>query len=176
MSKVPIRLIAMTRLNAARSCAESNSPSRPMVRCAQPMPAEFTHARSSGDLGGSVDRRLDLVGVRHVDLGEHASDLLGERLALVGPAGRIDHDRALRGQLARAAAAPMPDAPPVTIALAPLMSMAGEHHRSAVGLSRVISARSVPVGKPGVSLKRRRAPRRRSRRAGEEGPGRRGSR
>ena len=45
-SKVPIRLIAITLVYAARSCAESNSPSRPMVRCAQPMPAEFTSARS----------------------------------------------------------------------------------------------------------------------------------
>ena len=45
-SKVPIRLIAMTLENAARSAAEANSPSRPTVRCAQPMPAELTSTRT----------------------------------------------------------------------------------------------------------------------------------
>ena len=36
----------MTFLNAPRSCADSIWPSRPMVRWAQPMPAELTTARS----------------------------------------------------------------------------------------------------------------------------------
>ena len=45
-SKVPIRLIAITFENASRSAAELNSPSRPTVRWAQPMPAEFTSTRT----------------------------------------------------------------------------------------------------------------------------------
>ena len=56
-SKVPIRLIAITLEKAPRSCAESNSPSRPIVRCAQPMPAEFTRIRSGPSSTAFVDRR-----------------------------------------------------------------------------------------------------------------------
>ena len=84
MSKVPIRLIWMTLVKAPRSCADSIVPSRPMVRWAQPMPAELTTVADRRDLGGGLDRGADLLGVGDVDLGEHALDLLGERLALVG--------------------------------------------------------------------------------------------
>ena len=99
-SKVPIRLIAITFENAPRSCAESNSPSRPMVRCAQPMPAELTRIRSGPSSVALRDGRLDLLGVGHVDRDERAADLLRERLALVGlEVG--DHDaRAGGGELA----------------------------------------------------------------------------
>ena len=46
-SKVPIRLIVDHLLVQTRGRAPtSNSPSLPMVRCAQPMPAELTSARS----------------------------------------------------------------------------------------------------------------------------------
>jgi hypothetical protein len=58
------------------------------------------HRAERGDLGGGVDGGRDLVGVGHVDEGEDALDLLGERLALVGlEVG--DHDgRAPGGELA----------------------------------------------------------------------------
>ena len=45
-SNVPIRLMAMTFLNASRLAAESYVPSLPTVRCAQPMPAELTSTRT----------------------------------------------------------------------------------------------------------------------------------
>ena len=45
-SKLPIRLMAMTFLNASRLAAESYEPSLPTVRCAHPMPAELTSTRT----------------------------------------------------------------------------------------------------------------------------------
>ena len=45
-SNEPMRLMAITFLNTSRFAAESYEPSLPTVRCAQPMPAEFTSTRS----------------------------------------------------------------------------------------------------------------------------------
>ena len=97
---MPIRLIAMTFLKASRSCAESNSPSRPMVRCAQPMPAELTSTRSGPSSSACVDRGLDLLGVGDVDADERAADLLGEGLALLGLEVGDDDLGARGGELA----------------------------------------------------------------------------
>ena len=44
-SNVPTKLIATTFLNASKLAADSYEPSLPTVRCAQPIPAEFTNAR-----------------------------------------------------------------------------------------------------------------------------------
>ncbi len=81
--KVPIRLISTTFLNTSRSWAEPYSPSLPMVRVAQPMPAQLTSDAQRAQLLGRLDRGDDLVGVGDVGVGEHAADLLGEGLALV---------------------------------------------------------------------------------------------
>ena len=44
--KVPIRLISMTLRYTSRSWAEEYSPSRPTLRPAHPMPAQFTTLKS----------------------------------------------------------------------------------------------------------------------------------
>src|SRR6478735_681510 len=80
-SNVPIRLIATTRLKASRSCAESYSPSRPMVRWAQ--------------LEGLVDGLLDLGRARDVDRHEHAADLARDRFPLLGVEVGDDHPRSV---------------------------------------------------------------------------------
>ena len=101
MSKVPTRLMAITFLNASRSWADSSCPSRPMVRWAQPMPAEFTTARSGAISAAALTAAVICSVFGHVDQGEDAVDLGGERLTLVGlEVG--DHDgRALAGELTR---------------------------------------------------------------------------
>ena len=79
------------------------------------------HAHRAHRLG-HLDGVDDVVGVRDVDLGERAADLVGELLALVLlQVG--DDDLGARAASSRADAAPIPEAPPVTIALAPVMSM-----------------------------------------------------
>ena len=73
----------MTLRKMSRSWAEAYSPSLPMVRVAQPMPAQLTSARSGPSSLAASTRGDDLVGVGDVGVDERAADLLGDRLALV---------------------------------------------------------------------------------------------
>ena len=95
------------------------------------------HRTQRRDGGRGLDGGGDLVGLGHVDAGEDATDLGGERLALLDLHVGDDDDGALGGQW-RATAAPMPEAAPVTIADAPLMSMPG-----ILGCSRIAQARGL---------------------------------
>ena len=97
--KVPIRLIASTFLYASRLCAESNSPSLPMVRWAQPTPAEFTNARS-GPRSVAVLTASMIWSVSVTSTDEHAADLVGQCLTLVRLQVGDDHAGAPVGQLA----------------------------------------------------------------------------
>ncbi len=129
MSKVPIRLIAITFLNASRSCADSISPSRPMVRCAQPMPAELTTARS-GAISAAALTAAVICSVLVT------STWAKTPLISAASASPLSAWRSATTTVAplaaswRAQAAPMPDAAPVTMAVDPLMSMARELGRS----------------------------------------------
>ncbi len=74
-SKLPIRLMAMTFLNASRFAAESYEPSLPTVRCAQPMPAELTSTRT-GPIDFAISTASTMSSVLgDVDPGERATDL-----------------------------------------------------------------------------------------------------
>ncbi|SKX65833.1 Uncharacterised protein [Mycobacteroides abscessus subsp. abscessus] len=120
-SKVPIRLIAMTFLYASRLCADANSPSLPTVRCAQPMPAELTSTRS----GPSSLAWLTAVSISAVSVTSTETNSPPTSLASSPPLSALRSATTTFAPLAanwRTTAAPMPDAPPVTIALAPLIS------------------------------------------------------
>ncbi len=89
------------------------------------MPAQFTSALSGPrSLAASTEAMTWSVS-DHIARREHAADLLGEGLALLGLAVEVGDDDlgAEAGEVA-AGGLTRPDAPPVTIALIPLISMA----------------------------------------------------
>ena len=100
MSKVPIRLIAIT-LREGGEVVRRVELAVAADGALRPADAGGVDDRAQRrDLGGRVDGGLDLVGVGHVDLGEDAADLLGEGFALVGLQVGDHDDRALGGELA----------------------------------------------------------------------------
>ena len=81
---------------------------------------------------GHLHRVDDVVGVGDVDLAVRAADLVGQRRPLL--LLQVGHDDlgTPRGQHA-CCRAPIPDAPPVTIALTPLISMKGDDNADVHG-------------------------------------------
>src|SRR6202044_2079277 len=118
---VPIRLMAMTRSKSASGIG----PSRPTIRFAGPMPAQLIRMRgvpwSAADLANaaSVSAALVTSQVTAMPLMSIATSAaafaLTSKIATLAPASAS----------MRAVAAPSPDAPPVTIAACPRMSMVG---------------------------------------------------
>ena len=84
MSKVPIRLIWMTLVKALEVVGRLDGPVAADGALGPADAGGVDDRADRRDVGGGLDRGADLLGVGHVDLGEHALDLLGERLALVG--------------------------------------------------------------------------------------------
>ena len=121
---VPIRLISMTLRKDARSCG---APSRPTVRDAQPMPAQFTTVRSGASWAAAActaavtDPSSDTsVGTnRPPDSAATALPCSSFRSAMttVAPAAAS----------ARAVAWPRPLAPPEMIAAVPFSFMGGAY-------------------------------------------------
>ena len=88
----------MTFLNASRLAADSSVPSRPIVRCAQPMPAELTSTRTGPiDLAISTALTRSSVFVTST-LRERATDLVGECGARLLVQVGDDDLRATRGE------------------------------------------------------------------------------
>ena len=84
----------------SRSCAEAYSPSLPIVRVAQPMPAQLTALQQWRQRLRRFDRLDDLVGVGYVTVHVGATDLLGDRApGVVVEVGQDDLDAA-RGECA----------------------------------------------------------------------------
>src|SRR6476619_6102739 len=139
MSNVPIRLIWMTLVNAARSWADSIWPSRPIVRWAQPMPAEFTTARS----GATAAAALTAAVICSVSVTSTLAKTPPISAASASPLSACRSATTTMAPFAaswRATAAPMPDAAPVTMAEDPLMSMAREHRTTGqVGRAGVVT-------------------------------------
>ena len=116
--KVPTRLIWMMRskLAVGKALISPVFLSRLAVLMALPVPAQLTRTRSWPMRGARLgEAGVDLLFVGHVDLAEHAADLLGQRFA--GFCVQVEQ-RDLDAVLARrrAVAAPRPEAPPVTMA------------------------------------------------------------
>ena len=88
----------------------------PTVRCAQPMPAEFTTAQRAELVAALTAASIWLVSV--TSTATNFADLSGDLLAVLSLQIRDDDLGAPFGE-ATADAAPMPEAPPVTIAPAP---------------------------------------------------------
>ena len=118
--KVPIRLMRMTRSKSASGIG----PSRPTMRLAGPTPAQFTRTRA-----GPCAAAACLTAASP----EAASDTsqataIPPMLAATSPAAFSLTSKmatlAPAAASARAVAAPRPDAPPVTMAACPLISMA----------------------------------------------------
>src|SRR6478752_6965953 len=122
MSKVPMRLISTTLRKASRSCACSSSPSRPMVRCAQPMPAEFTHARS-GAISAAASTAAATWSVFVTSTEAKTPPISAASASPFSALRSATTTTAPLAARARATAAPMPLAPPVTMAVDPVMSM-----------------------------------------------------
>ena len=112
----------MTLRKISRSCG---SPFLPIVRVAQPMPAQLTRALS-GPISTAASTPACTWSVsRDVGGDEDAADLLGERVALLLLAVEVhDHDLHAFAARSREVASPRPEAPPVTIADDPVISMA----------------------------------------------------
>lgn len=125
-SNVPIRLIAMTFLNASRLAAESYVPSLPTVRCDQPMPAEFTNTRS-GPMSLAISTALMMSSVLVTSTLQNAPPISSASALPLSSCKSATKTLAPLAASIRAAAAPMPEAPPVTIALTPLISMRGRY-------------------------------------------------
>ena len=123
MSKVPTRLIAITFLKASRSCADSIWPSRPMVRWAQPMPAELTTARS-GAISAAALTAAVICSVLVTSTSAKTPPISSARASPLSAWRSATTTVAPFAASWRATAAPMPEAAPVTMAVDPLMSMA----------------------------------------------------
>ncbi|CAB4368266.1 unannotated protein [freshwater metagenome] len=123
-SNVPTKLMAITFLNASMFAAESYEPSLPMVRCAQPIPAEFTKTRS-GPMDFAISTALMMSSVLVTSTAQNAPPT---SFASASPTS-CWRSRSAMTTFAppfarrRTEAAPIPDAPPVTIALTPLSSI-----------------------------------------------------
>ena len=118
--KVPTRLISSTFLYASRSWAEAYWPSLPMVRVAQPMPAELTRARS-GPARSAVSTASMTWSVLVTSTVTNTPPISWRVPRPSRPACR--RRRPWRPwRPAAGGGRPRPDAPPVTIALAPLIS------------------------------------------------------
>src|SRR5580700_3517629 len=118
---VPIRLMAMTRSKSASGIG----PSRPTMRLAGPMPAQLIRMRgvpwSAAALVNAASVAAALVTSQVIAMPlmsiatSAAAFALTSKIATLAPASAS----------MRAVAAPSPEAPPVTIAACPLMSMVG---------------------------------------------------
>jgi len=118
---VPIRLMAMTRSKSASGIG----PSRPTMRLAGPMPAQLIRMRgvpwSAAALAKAASVATALVTSQVIAMPlmsiatSAAAFWLTSKIATLAPASAS----------MRAVAAPSPEAPPVTIAACPLMSMVG---------------------------------------------------
>ena len=113
----------MTRLKASRLAAESYEPSLPTVRWAQPMPAELTSTRT-GPIDLAISTALMMSSVLVTSTLAKAPPISSASSLPLSSWRSATTTLAPRSASSRADAAPMPDAPPVTIALAPVMSMA----------------------------------------------------
>jgi len=90
-SNVPTKLMAITFLNASRLAADSSVPSLPTVRCAQPIPAEFTNARI-GPIDVAISTALTMsLGVGDVHFAECAANFFGKCFAFFGVEVGDDH-------------------------------------------------------------------------------------
>ncbi len=81
--KVPMRLIVTTFVKMSSEWADEYSPSLPIVRCGQPMPAQLTSTRNGPrSLAASTAAMTSSSTVTSVCVNE-PSDFLGDGLALV---------------------------------------------------------------------------------------------
>src|SRR5580704_7083863 len=126
---VPIRLMAMTRSKSASGIG----PSRPTMRFAGPTPAQLIRMRgvplSAAALVNAASVAAALVTSHAIAIPlmsratSTAAFWLTSKIATLAPASAS----------MRAVAAPSPEAPPVTIAACPLMSMVGSSVRLSGG-------------------------------------------
>src|SRR5690606_17862582 len=97
----------------------------PIVRCAHPMPAEFTSTRS-GPIDFAISTASTMSSVRVTSTLAKAPPISDAISVPRSSCRSATTTLAPRPASLRAVAAPMPDAPPVTIALTPLMSMGAD--------------------------------------------------
>src|SRR5580704_5746152 len=119
---VPIRFTSMTLPKAARSCGD---PSRPTVRCAQPMPAQLTTTRSGAPTpaAASTAARTESASLTSVRANTPPTSSAS---ALPRSSLRSATTTLLPAAAsARTVASPRPLAPPDTIAAVALSSVAG---------------------------------------------------
>ena len=121
-SNEPTKLIAITLLNASRFAADSYEPSLPTVRCAQPMPAELTSTRT-GPIDFAISVALMMSCVIVTSTLQYAPPISLASALPFSSCTSATTTFAPRAANMRDTAAPIPDAPPVTIALTSLMSM-----------------------------------------------------
>ena len=114
-----------------------------MVRWAQPMPAELTTARSGAISAAALTAAL-IWSVLVTSTWAKTPPISWARASPLSACRSATTTIAPLAASWRAAAAPMPDAPPVTMALAPLMSMAAEHSHCDSGTVTVLRGRSYP--------------------------------
>ena len=119
-----------TRSHSDRRCGV---PSLPIVRTAVPVPAQFTPTRS----GASSAATATASATCSLSVTSALTNLTPSSLARASPLSPLKSRIVTTAPAAfsrRAVASPSPDAPPVTIAAAPLMSMAGQDtERGATG-------------------------------------------
>ena len=120
--KVPMRLISITRRYWSRLCADAYSPSRPMVRVAQPMPAQFT-SDFSGAISTAASTAVITCSGLVTSVCTNRPPISLARGTPLSSWRSATTTRTPRSASRREVARPSPDAPPVTIADVPFRSI-----------------------------------------------------